>query len=65
MKLWNVIGIDDLEGLTFGRFTTQEKAIKAKEILETKGGLEDAIDIVQDSIPIDFIEYDEKLIEIL
>lgn len=64
MKLWNLIGIDDLEGLTFGRFTTDEKAIKAKNILENEG-FDGALDIVQDSIPIDMINLEGKNIEIL
>ena len=64
MKLWNLIGIDDLEGLTFGRFTTDEKAIKAKNILENEG-FDGALDIVQDSIPIDMINLKGKNIEIL
>ena len=64
MKLWNLIGIDDLEGLTFGRFTTDEKAIKAKIILENEG-FDGALDIVQDSIPIDMINLEGKNIEIL
>lgn len=63
MKLWNLIGIDDLEGLTFGRFSTQVKAEKAKEILENIG-LDDALDIVQDSMDIDTIELSDKIIEI-
>ena len=64
MKLCNLIGIDDLEGLTFGRFTTDEKAIKGKNILENEG-FDGALDIVQDSIPIDMINLEGKNIEIL
>lgn len=62
-KLFNVIGIDDLEGMVFARCTTYEKAIKAKECLE-KNGFENIIDIVQDEIPVDVIEVDSQLLEL-
>ena len=63
MRLFNVVGIDDLEGTTFVRCTTYEKAQKAKELLEAEG-FEDVIDIVQDEMPIDVIEIGGKLIEL-
>jgi hypothetical protein len=63
MRLFNVIGLDDLEGTVFARCTTYEKAQKAKELLEAEG-FEDMLDIVQDEMPIDAIEIGGKLIEL-
>ena len=37
VKLFNVIGIDDLEGISFARCTTYEKAQKALKLLEAEG----------------------------
>lgn len=62
-KLFNVIGIDDLEGMIFAKCTTFEKAQKAKTLLEANG-LEDMLDIVQDKLSIDVIEIDNKMIEL-
>ena len=62
-KLFNVIGTHDLEGMTFARCTTYEKALKAKECLENNG-FENMIDIVQDEIPVDVIEIDSQLLEL-
>ena len=62
-RLFNVIGIDDLEGTTFARCTTYEKAQKVKELLEEEG-FEDILDIVQDELPIDVIEIGGKLIKL-
>lgn len=62
-RLFNVIGTGDLEGTTFARCTTYEKAVKAKECLEQEG-FEDMIDIVQDEIPVDVIEIDSQLLEL-
>ena len=63
MRLFNVVGIDDLEGTVFTRCTTYEKAQKAKELLEVEG-FEDMLDIVQDEMPIDIIEIGGELIEL-
>lgn len=62
-ELYNVIGADDLEGITFARCTTYEKAVKAKERLEQEG-FEEMIDIVQDKVLIDAIEIDEEIISL-
>ena len=62
-RLFNVIGMDDLDGTIFARCTTYEKAQKAKEMLETEG-FEDMLDIVQDETPIDVIEIDGELIKL-
>ena len=63
MRLFNVVGIDDLEGTTFARCTTYEKAVIAQDKLE-KEGFEGLLDIIQDEIPIDVIEIGGKLIEL-
>ena len=63
IKLFNVIGIDDLEGTVFARCTTYEKAVKAKEYLEQEG-FEGMLDIVQDEIAVDVIEIDSQLLEL-
>lgn len=63
IKLYNVEGIDDLEGIIFARCTTKEKAKIAKKKLENEG-FEDMLDIIQDEIPIDTIEIEGKLIEL-
>lgn len=63
IRLFNVVGIDDLEGTVFVRCTTYEKAQKAKELLEAEG-LKDVIDIMQDEMPADVIEIGGKLIEL-
>ena len=62
--LFNVIGIDDLEGTVFARCTTYKKAQKAKELLEAEG-FEDMLDIVEDNLPIDTIKIGNKLIRLL
>ena len=62
-NLYNVIGLDDLEGMVFARCTTFEKAQKAKE-LTGANGFEGMLDIVQDETPVDVIEIGGKLIEL-
>ena len=63
MELYNVIGVDDLEGAMFASCTTLEKAKIAKKKLENEG-FEDALDIVQDVLLIDAVEIDGELIEL-
>ena len=63
MRLFNVVGIDDLEGTVFARCTTLAKAVIAQDKLE-KEGFEGLLDIVQDEIPIDVIEIGGELIEL-
>ena len=61
--LFNVVGIDHLEGQTFARCTTLEKANAAKEIIENEA-FEDMIDIIQDKIPIDTININMEIINL-
>ena len=63
MRLFNVVGMDDLEGTVFARCTTYEKAQKAMELCEAEG-FEDMLDIVQDEMPIDVIEIGGELVEL-
>ena len=63
MRLFNIVGMDDLEGTVFARCTTYEKANKVKKLLEEEG-FEDMVDIVKDEIAIDVIEIGGKLIEL-
>ena len=63
IRLYNVIGMDDLEGSIFVRCTSLEKAEAAKRKIE-KEGHEDMLDIVQDEILVDAIEIDGELIEL-
>lgn len=61
--LYNVIGIDDLEGTTFARCTTFDKSVAAKEIIENEG-FEDMVEIVQDEMAVDVIEINGELINL-
>lgn len=63
MRLYKVIGVDDLEGLTFAQCTTHEKAKKAQELIE-ENGFENCTELVQDELPLDTIEIDGKLISL-
>ena len=63
MRLFNVIGLDDLEGVVFARCTTIERAQESKELTEAYG-FEGMLDIVQDEMPIDVIEIGGELIEL-
>ncbi len=63
MRLYKVIGIDDLEGLTFAQCTTHEKAKRAQELIK-RNGFEHCTELVQDELPLDTIEIDGKLISL-
>ena len=63
MKLYNVVGIDDLEGLTFAHCTSMIKAERAKAMLEDVG-FECMVRIIEGNIEVDVIEMDGKLIEL-
>lgn len=62
-RLFNVVGMDDLEGAVFARCTTYEKANKVKELLEAEE-FEDMLNIAQDEISIDVIEIGGELIKL-
>ena len=63
IKLYNVIGTDDLEGTTFCKCTSYEKALNALELLENQG-FDGLLDIIQDEMPVDVIEIDGVLVEL-
>ena len=63
MKLFNVVGIDDLEGMTFCRCSTFDKAKRAMHMLEEEG-FEDCLVIIEDKINIDEIEINNHLISL-
>ena len=63
MKLFNVVGIDDLEDLTCARCTSIVKAEKAKTMLEEEG-FECMVRIVEDNIEVDVVEIDGKLVKL-
>ena len=44
MQIWEVNGIDDLEGTCFAQCSTKEKAEKAMQILE-ENGFEDMLEV--------------------
>ena len=56
-RLFNVVGLDDLEDIIFARCTTYEKAQKVVDLLVAEG-FEDMITILQDELPVDVIEID-------
>ena len=53
MKLWLIVGVDDLEGLTFAYCTTVEKAKKAFNLIN-ENGFNDT-EIVESDIDLDCI----------
>lgn len=63
MRLYNVVGIDDLEDITFARCTSMIKAERAKAMLEDEG-FECMVRIIEDNIDVDVVEIDGKLIEL-
>lgn len=63
LKLWKVVGRDELEGFVFAQCTTYDKAKRALELTE-ENGFEDMVEIVQDEIPVDAIEINGKIVEL-
>lgn len=63
INLYNVVGVDDLEGMTFARCTTMDNAVKAKKLLENNG-FEDMLEITQDNLAVDMLEINGELIEL-
>ena len=63
MTLYNVVGIDDLEGLTFARCTTLKNANKAMMLLEDEG-YECMLRIEKDEIVVDEIVYGNEVIDL-
>lgn len=63
MPIWEVNGIDDLEGTCFAQCSTKEKAEKAMRILE-ENGFEDMLVVKQSSLRLDQLLIEDKLIQL-
>ena len=63
MYLWEVTGIDDLEGKVFAQCTTKEKAHEAKNLAEANG-FEDMLEVRKSCIPVDAVVIDGEIIQI-
>lgn len=63
MTLYNVVGIDDLKGLTFARCTTLKNANKAMKLLENEG-YECMLRIEKDEIAVDEIACGNEVIDL-
>lgn len=63
MQIWEVNGIDDLEGTCFAQCSTKEKAEKAMRILE-ENGFEDILVVKQSSLRLDQLLIENKLIQL-
>jgi hypothetical protein len=63
IQIWEVVGVDDLEGSVFAQCSTEEKANKAMQLLENEG-FEDMLRVEQSSLRIDQIIIGDKLIQL-
>ena len=63
MQIWEVNGIDDLEGTCFAQCSTKEKAEKAMKLLE-KEGFEGMLVVEQSRLRFDQLLIGEKLIQL-
>lgn len=63
MQIWEVNGIDDLEGICFAQCSTKEKAEKAIRILE-ENGFEDMLMVKQSSLRLDQLFIEDRLIQL-
>lgn len=63
MQIWEVNGIDDLEGTCFAQCSTKEKAEKAMQILE-ENGFEDMLEVEQSNLRLDQLFIEDKLIQL-
>lgn len=63
MQIWEVNGIDDLEGVCFAQCSTKEKAEKAIRILE-ENGFEDMLVIKQSNLRLDQLIIREEIIQL-
>lgn len=61
--MYNVIGLDDLEGMIFARCSNYEKARKAKELLEREG-FAGMLVIEKDGLSIDTLKINEEVIRL-
>lgn len=63
MQIWEVNGIDNLEGICFAQCSTKEKAEKAMRILE-ENGFEDMLVIKQSNLRLDQLIIGEEIIQL-
>ena len=63
MQIWEVNGIDDLEGTCFAQCSTKEKAEKAMQILE-ENGFEDMLEVEQSNLRLDQLVIQDKIIQL-
>lgn len=63
MQIWEVNGIDDLEGICFAQCSTKEKAEKAMRILE-ENGFGDILVVEQRNLRLDQLLVEDKLIQL-
>jgi hypothetical protein len=63
MLIWEVNGIDDLEGTCFAQCSTKEKAEKAMQILE-ENGFENMLEVRQSCLKLDQISIGGKPIKL-
>lgn len=63
IQIWEVVGVDDLEGSVFAQCSTEERANKAMQLLENEG-FEDMLRVEQSSLRIDQIIIGDKLIQL-
>lgn len=63
IQIWEVNGIDDLEGICFAQCSTKEKAEKAMRILE-ENGFEDMLVVKQSNLRLDQLLIENKLIQL-
>ena len=61
ISIWEVVGIDDLEGTTFAQCTCKENAEKALDLLERQG-FEDVLEIRESNLLLDKIELGGNII---
>lgn len=63
MKIWEINGTEDLEGICFAQCSTKEKAEKAMRILE-ENGFEDMLVVKQSDLRLDQLLIENKLIQL-
>lgn len=63
MKIWEINGTEDLEGICFAQCSTKEKAEKAMRILE-ENGFEDMLVVKQSNLRLDQLLIENKLIQL-
>lgn len=63
IQIWEVNGIDDLEGTCFAQCSTKEKAEKAMRILK-ENGFGDILVVKQNSLRLDQLLIEDRLIQL-